>query len=310
MALPSRTEEDALDDGRTAPGDSGSTCANCGTSLAGRFCAACGQRADPPERLGAFLREWAEEAFGLDGRLARTLGLLFFAPGRLSADYLAGRRARYVGPVRLFLGTNLAVYVVAKASVALREIRELVYGDPSSSAPPKASHDAVAALGPPPADASPFEAALHRVAREHFERLLEDPGAFTDALLEVLPIVQIAMLPLAAAVVAAVWFGRRRGFLAHLLVTTHLQAGILAWLAAVAVIGEFLELVGRDATADALGTVIVVIGTPFYVGVGLHRVYGGSPLGSAVRTALVLGGWLALTCIGAIVAMVVGFFTM
>ena len=39
----------------------------------------------------------------LEGRLWRTLGTLFFLPGKLPQDYLANKRARYVKPLKLYL---------------------------------------------------------------------------------------------------------------------------------------------------------------------------------------------------------------
>jgi len=49
----------------------------------------------------------------LDSRLWRTLGLLLFRPGRLTLDYLQGRRARYVAPLRLFIASSLIFFFVA-----------------------------------------------------------------------------------------------------------------------------------------------------------------------------------------------------
>ncbi|HEV2146885.1 MAG TPA: DUF3667 domain-containing protein [Longimicrobiaceae bacterium] len=48
-----------------------------------------------------------------DGKTARTLWALVARPGTLSADHLAGRRARYMGPLQLFLLVNLLLFVAA-----------------------------------------------------------------------------------------------------------------------------------------------------------------------------------------------------
>jgi hypothetical protein len=82
----------------------GSACANCGTALAGPYCHVCGQDADDHHRSIAHLAwEGLEGLTHLDGRLAQTLPLLLFRPGRLARDHLEGRRARHVPPFRLFL---------------------------------------------------------------------------------------------------------------------------------------------------------------------------------------------------------------
>ena len=86
-------------------------CANCGAPIDGTYCANCGQETSldlPTAR--AFLREAAGRYVALDGRLWRTLAALFFRPGFLTREYLAGRRRRYVRPGRLFLVLSLALF--------------------------------------------------------------------------------------------------------------------------------------------------------------------------------------------------------
>ena len=90
-----------------------SFCANCGAPRTGAFCAQCGQAADVrPHSFVAWLKELASELFSIDGRGVRTLRDLF-EPGRLSIDWVAGRRSRHLPPVRLFLLASLGFFSVA-----------------------------------------------------------------------------------------------------------------------------------------------------------------------------------------------------
>ena len=86
-------------------------CLDCGAVLPGRFCPDCGQR-DQPLRQPAhrFVSESVSEYFGLDGRLWRSLGLLLFRPGALTAAYLDGRRTRYLRPLRLYLTATVLFF--------------------------------------------------------------------------------------------------------------------------------------------------------------------------------------------------------
>jgi hypothetical protein len=94
----------------------GTACANCGTALAGPYCHVCGQDADDHHRSIAHLAwEGVEGLTHLDGRLAQTLPLLLFQPGRLARDQLEGRRARHVPPFRLFLICLLAFMFVLES---------------------------------------------------------------------------------------------------------------------------------------------------------------------------------------------------
>lgn len=81
-----------------------SLCPNCGAALSGSFCASCGQKAAALNPLlREFLRDTFHELVDFDGRIFRTLRLLFTRPGFLSNEYIAGRRVRYLSPVRLYL---------------------------------------------------------------------------------------------------------------------------------------------------------------------------------------------------------------
>lgn len=87
------------------------TCHDCGAPLQGRFCHVCGQK---HQRLRQpahqFVREAIVELLGLDGRLWSTLRLLLFQPGRLTDDYRAGIRTRYLRPLRIYISTTLAFF--------------------------------------------------------------------------------------------------------------------------------------------------------------------------------------------------------
>jgi hypothetical protein len=84
--------------------DGGFVCANCGTQLTGPYCAACGQRFRPKRpTVRDFTHELAEELFSYDGRIYRSIWLLFARPGFLTREAFADRRASYVSPLRLYL---------------------------------------------------------------------------------------------------------------------------------------------------------------------------------------------------------------
>lgn len=102
-----------LDAGRhlTAPFEARASCANCGTALHGQYCASCGQRARGRMiSLWELLKEASDVLTSLDSRLWRTLATLLFKPGRLTQDYLLGRRARYIPALRLFIGLSLLFF--------------------------------------------------------------------------------------------------------------------------------------------------------------------------------------------------------
>ncbi|HEX7690126.1 MAG TPA: DUF3667 domain-containing protein, partial [Burkholderiaceae bacterium] len=98
-------------------------CPNCGASLrlpglapeAVRHCPSCGQETTlHPPSVAEFAHEFVGHYIALEGPLWRTLFLLVRQPGRLTAEYLAGRRRRYVIPLRLYLSASFVLFLVLK----------------------------------------------------------------------------------------------------------------------------------------------------------------------------------------------------
>lgn len=88
-------------------------CLNCGQPLAGRYCASCGQEDHPlAVALPRLILDFLSDAFQFDARIWHTLGLMLFHPGRLTSEYLAGRRQRYIPPVRLYLFVSIVFFVI------------------------------------------------------------------------------------------------------------------------------------------------------------------------------------------------------
>ncbi|RQW43271.1 DUF3667 domain-containing protein [Novosphingobium sp. LASN5T] len=100
----------AADDGHTHE----TACLNCGTTLVGSHCHACGQAAHVHRTLGAFFHDLLHGVFHFEGRIWRTLPMLAWRPGDLTRRYVAGERARFVSPLALFLFAVFLMFAVMK----------------------------------------------------------------------------------------------------------------------------------------------------------------------------------------------------
>ena len=99
--------------GDAAPRSGRETCANCGASLSGAYCGACGQRDQPLRQpVHRFLAQSAAEFFGVDGRVWATLRELLLRPGALTVAFVEGRRRRYLRPLRVYLTSTLLFFVL------------------------------------------------------------------------------------------------------------------------------------------------------------------------------------------------------
>ncbi len=72
--------------------------------MLGDHCYRCGQPVKGLVRqFSSIIGDFLDSVFDFDSRTVRTLGPLLYRPGHLSNEYFAGRRVRYVSPVRLFV---------------------------------------------------------------------------------------------------------------------------------------------------------------------------------------------------------------
>jgi hypothetical protein len=93
-------------------------CENCGSPLYGEHCFACGQPTKGLVRhFSSILGDFFDTVFNIDSRVLRTIGPLLVRPGYLSLEYFAGRRVRYVTPMRLFLFLSLVAFFAVHANI-------------------------------------------------------------------------------------------------------------------------------------------------------------------------------------------------
>jgi hypothetical protein len=90
-------------------------CHNCGAIVDYHYCAVCGQETKlHVPSAGEFLHEFITHYVALEGKLWQSLWLLLRKPGMLTAEYLAGRRARYIQPLRLYLTFSVLFFALFK----------------------------------------------------------------------------------------------------------------------------------------------------------------------------------------------------
>lgn len=91
-------------------GEAGHRCADCGAQVSSKFCPECGQPAHTHRTLLHLGEELLHGVMHFDARVWRTLPLLAFNPGRLTREWVRGRRTRYVSPLAMFLFTIFVMF--------------------------------------------------------------------------------------------------------------------------------------------------------------------------------------------------------
>ena len=79
-------------------------CLNCGSEIADRFCAHCGQEnIEPKETVGYLVSHFFADISHYDSKFLTTIKDLLLKPGFLTKEYLAGRRTTYLNPIRMYV---------------------------------------------------------------------------------------------------------------------------------------------------------------------------------------------------------------
>ena len=88
-------------------------CTNCGAVLQGPWCSTCGQKVSSLDPTWHdLIHDSIHEFLHLDGKIFRSARTLFCEPGELTAELLRGRRARYIGPLRLYLTFSVMFFLL------------------------------------------------------------------------------------------------------------------------------------------------------------------------------------------------------
>ena len=236
----------------------GRRCENCTAAVAGRYCGNCGQRLEPPlHSLWHFTKVAAEDLTHADSRIWRTLAALLFKPGFLTREFLAGRRARYLPPLRLYLVLSVLFFLWAAAGHDSPRVLQISTDDrglpKAAQVSPLAQLRAPGAGPAPPGESveqrnrrecamidyqGPGQARLVPALRAACLRIRADNGrALQQAYLHNLPRAMFLFLPLLAGAMMLLYWRPRHYYVEHLLLFVHNHAFVflsvmLGWGAA------------------------------------------------------------------------------
>ncbi len=89
-------------------------CQNCNNELTGNFCSNCGQKRQErnDRKISTFIKNFFEESFSFDSKFLKSLKHLFISPGFLTHEYIVGKVASYVTPLKLYLFVSVVTFFV------------------------------------------------------------------------------------------------------------------------------------------------------------------------------------------------------
>jgi hypothetical protein len=275
----------------TDPHDVPTICRNCGATVSGNYCHHCGQetRLHAPS-FAEFVHEFIGHYVALEGRLWGTFTRLLFRPGLLTNEYIAGRRKRYVEPLRLYLSLSILFFALLKFTGA----------EPIRLDEPAAPHAVTKAASEAQGirqqimedgvteDESGKSVQLDERLRQQMPRLAGQIDHFSqlpsekkgkllsDSFFHYGPYAMFALMPLFALYMKLLYIGSGRRYGEHLLFALHSSAFAFVMFAAI------------TFSPNKFLTLLLLCWLVVYLPWAMRRVYGGSKLATALRWSVLM----------------------
>jgi ribosomal protein L32 len=239
-------------------------CENCGGQLQGHYCGKCGQAAvDYRRSFRHVIADVLESFLNWDSKFFTTIALLILKPWRLTIEFLAGKRVRYVNPLRLYLLASILFFFAANYGAkglrfdptkmdskdrselekkdlppaAREKLKELlrespVPAEPSSSttAPSLQPAPTGGKSGGPPIvvvdgtkASTSFERWIEARAKEKMGEQGTKMGLFIATLFSNLPYMMLCCIPLFALVLKILYIRRHIFYIDHLIYALHIH---------------------------------------------------------------------------------------
>jgi hypothetical protein len=225
-----------------------SHCENCGTQLHGHWCSQCGQPAiDYRRSFRHVIVDVLDSFLNWDSKFIATIGHLLTRPWKLTNEFLAGNRVRYLNPLRLYLLASVLFFFIVNYAVRQAELHsdfEPIILDDETKFTPDDVHEPKPGATPPidradetgdnesqplimgsdSRNPTTFELWLKQRVEEKIGKHGSKGRFFLRSLMENLPYMMLACIPLFAFVLKTLYLFRRVFYIDHLIYALHIHS--------------------------------------------------------------------------------------
>ena len=313
-----------------------SECQNCLTPLKGAYCYECGQSVRGSDRFFLTLvNEAFEDIFSMNSRVWKTFGNLLWRPGFLSNEYFAGRRVRYIPPIRLYFTLSILFFLVytissffdAEAVTVINSQDQSQGETPGEPTLAEESEEEVSENGE--SDKEQLEVSItddenfdvpwlndeedaalkERIesqiekAKEEFER---DPDIVSDYFLDLAPPIIFSLLPLFALLLKIVYVTKGMYYTQHLVLAVHNHCFIFLWMTLIILITWAAESIGG---LHGVFVILLFLWGPYYLWRSLRTVYKENRFFTFIKYMLLAISYWTLILFAAMAAIFFGIMT-
>lgn len=307
-------------------------CKNCSADISGySYCPACGQKSDIHVfTFRELLVEIADGLFNTDSRIWRTLIPLALKPGKLTLEYLRGRRMFYLPPFRLYLILSVLFFLLPSNEGTVGDNSgqganaELAALDTESITNPGADSNAGTAgaelarqiqeiqvevarelaaengANPEAYRDTGGECSLNGLSRDSLFtivlrdaclKFMNDPERLTQEVIDMVPVMMIVGMPLVALFMFMVYALSGRYYVEHIIFLLHTHAFYFL----VSIVMALSSTLGRryDFLFGVMDwfRIIVAWYIPVYIFMAMLRVYGDGKVKTFFKGCFVMTGY-------------------
>ena len=305
-------------------------CPNCSAPLNGQYCYQCGQNQRGMDRVfWSLLSEALDNIFSVDSRTAKTLFAVLCRPGFITKEYLAGRRARYLPPLRLYLFASLLFFLLlsiqntfsgqTNSEQANSGQTNITFGTAASESELLQQNQTRAAAN---AELSKLttRVTLPWLTDEQNQKLTErlevqvakaiaagkeDPRELAGKLLDTIPPSLFILLPIFALMLKLAYLGTGRYYTQHLIMAVHNHSFIFLILS----LKSLLIPLERFLIIDLLASLLLAW-IPLYLYLSLSSVYGEGYFQTALKFVVLSVLYLLLFSFTTVLSLLAGVMTL
>lgn len=310
------------------------SCPNCLVQLEGAYCHNCGQSTRSTDRFFlTLINEAFEDILTLNSRVWKTLGNLLFKPGYLSKEYFAGRRVRYIPPIRLYFTLSILFFVVMSVYAFFEPQNhlqttsvEVSQDEPSTQEEFKPQEvptpqDAPTSGSPPIelSDDDQFRVAWlseeessalqkkFKVQLEKAKQIYElNPDAASDYFRDVAPPIIFCLLPLFALLLKLAYLFKGMYYTQHLVLAVHSHCFVFLWLTLLTLFDWLALSVGVSTTWFEF---CMSVWSAVYLWLSLKNVYQQGALMTTIKYVVLSISYLVLFVTAFVGALIFGIMT-
>lgn len=291
--------------------------------LQGEWCSACGQRQKPVDRfLLSLVAEAFDDVFSWDSRAGRTIVAVLFRPGFLAREYFAGRRARYVPPLRLYLIASVSFFFLMsvqsflgfnQSQIQIYQADQAHEAEMTPAQREELRKDVDHAISD--FNIAMFSAQTNQAIRDRLtaqtlkarELLKREPASLVNAVLNVAPPVLFMLVPIFAGFLKLAYLGSGRYYTEHLVLSVHNHS----FLFLVFILGTAFSALGLIwSPIETLGQGVINLWIPVYMFLSLLTTYREGVIVTLLKFAFLSSIYIIVFGIGVAIAIVMGILTL